>query len=210
MSKSEKFWDRQAKTYHNLVEPKNLKYNLAVEKTKDYLDRKHMVLDLACGSGIIANELAKDVKEVHGIDISLKMIEYARKNTALLKIENVTYSHGNISTIDFDNESFDIITAYNILHLLEDVQHVFNNVYSLLKPGGLFISETPCLGEKKSFFGYFLKFLSKLKLVPYVNRLCFSDLESNILDSNFAILVSEDLEKKRMNYFIVAQKPIDK
>jgi 2-polyprenyl-3-methyl-5-hydroxy-6-metoxy-1,4-benzoquinol methylase len=48
-----------------------------------------------------------------------------------------------------------VILAFHVLHLLEDTQEVVQRMHELLKPGGLFVSATACMGEK-SFLGMFL------------------------------------------------------
>ena len=206
MNKSEKFWDRSAKEY----ETKEIKwetfYNKAVEETKKHLKKSDKLLEYACGAGVITAQIASYVKETYAIDISSKMLEVAEKMANERKIENITILKTTIFDESFEEESFDVITAFNILHLLEDIHEVIDQINHLLKPGGLFISETPCLGEKGKFLGKFLWFLSKLRIVPYINNLKFSDLELLINEGNFEIIKAEDLEKKRTNYFIVAKK----
>ena len=206
MSKSEKFWDRSAKEY----ETKEIKwekiYNKAVENTKKYLNSNHILLDYACGAGVITAQIASCVKETLAIDISSKMLDVAKRMVDEHKIKNVTFLKTTIFDERYEKESFDVITAFNILHLLEDVQQVIGKINELLKLDGLFISETPCLRERGSFVGWSLKFLSKLKIVPYVNSLKFSDIENLIKEGNFQIIEKEDLDQKQTNYFIVAKK----
>ena len=206
MNKSEKFWDRSAKGYENREIKWEKIYNKAVEKTKEYLTENDILLDYACGAGVITAQIASYAKETYAIDISSKMIDVAKRMADERKIANITFAKTTIFDERFEKESFNIITAFNILHLLEEVHQVIKKVNELLKPGGLFISETPCLGEKGKFLGKILRFLSKLKIVPYINTLQFTDLEVMINEGNFKIIQTEDFEQKRTNYFIVAKK----
>lgn len=205
MNKSEKFWDNRAK-YFEGQEGKELKYNKAVEKTKEFLKASDVLLDFGCGTGLIANELAKTVKEVKGIDISTKMIDFAKKNATKLKIENVYFSKATIFDDNYKNETFDVITAYSVLHLLEDSGQINQRINELLKPGGLFISETPCLGQKKTFVSMVISLLSKTKLFPRVKSLKFSELEDLIKKKNFQIIEVQEFQDTVPNYFIVAKK----
>ncbi|MCG3221783.1 MAG: class I SAM-dependent methyltransferase, partial [Candidatus Heimdallarchaeota archaeon] len=206
MNKSEKFWDRTAKEY----ETKEIKwekiFNKAVENTKKYLSSNDVLLDYACGAGVITAQIASCVKETHAIDISSKLLDVAKRMANERKIENISFVKTTIFDERYQKESFDVITAFNILHLLEDSKEIIQRINELLKPGGLFISETPCLGEKKSLLGTFLSLLSKLRIVPYLNRLKFSELEDLLAERKFQIIETEDLQQKQTNYFIVAKK----
>ncbi len=206
MNKSEKFWDRSAKEY----ETKEIKwekiYNKAVEETKKHLNESYVLLEYACGAGVITAQIASYVKETFAIDISSKLLEVAERMANERKIENITFLKTTIFDERFETESFDVITAYNILHLLEDVHDVIDKIGNLLKPGGFFISETPCLREKGRFLGSVLRFLSKLRIVPYVNTFKFLDLEVLLKERKFEIIEAEDLEQTGTNYFIVAKK----
>ena len=206
MNKSEKFWDRSAKEYENKKINWEKIYNRAVENTKKHLNSSDVVLDYACGAGVITSQIADYVKEIHANDVSSKMIDVAQRIADERKIENINFSKTTIFDDRYERESFNVITAFNILHLLEDSLEVIQRINKLLKPGGLFISETPCMGEKKSLLGTFLSLLSKLRIVPYLNPLKFSELEDLLKEGNFQIIETEDLQKKQMNYFIVAKK----
>jgi 2-polyprenyl-3-methyl-5-hydroxy-6-metoxy-1,4-benzoquinol methylase len=47
-------------------------------------------------------------------------------------------------------ETFDVILAFGILHLLKDFPKAIRRINELLKPGGWFISSTACMGKDKT------------------------------------------------------------
>jgi SAM-dependent methyltransferase len=102
--------------------------------------------------------------------------------------------------------SFDVILAFNILHLLRDLPQVTQRINDLLRPGGLFISSTPCLGGKWAPLNVFLLLLSKVGLVPYLTPFKPAELEDLVVDGGFQIVEMESLEHTPPNYFIVAEK----
>ena len=206
MNKSEKFWDRSAKEYDTKKIKWEQIYNKAVENTKEYLQSDFIILDYGCGAGVITAQLAEYVKGIIAIDISSGMLDAAKRNAADKGVNNIKFEKATIFDDIYKKESFDVITAFNIFHLLENIDKEMERIKELLKPGGLLISETPCLAEKKSFFGGFLKFLSKLRIAPYLNLFKFSDLENFIIESEFKIIKAEDLEQNLRNYYIVAKK----
>jgi 2-polyprenyl-3-methyl-5-hydroxy-6-metoxy-1,4-benzoquinol methylase len=206
MKKSEKFWERVANRAQKQGNKADQTYVKTIENTVKHLDGSDIVLDYACGTGTITIEIAENVKEVHTNDITSRMIEVAKSNAEARDIENILFANTSIFDERYNKESFNVLTAFNILHLLEDPQEVIGRINELIKPGGLFISATPCLGEKSAILALLLFLLSKMGIVPYLKMFKFSELESLITDGNFQINETEDLQHTLPNYFIVAKK----
>ena len=78
-------------------------------------------------------------------------------------------------------------------------------INELLKPGGLFISVTPCLGEK-TFLRIILFPLSKIGIIPYLKILKIPELEELVANGNFQIVETETFYHFSSDYFIVARK----
>ncbi|MFA5267204.1 MAG: class I SAM-dependent methyltransferase [Methanoregula sp.] len=213
--KSEKFWDmvsgdfdNQAKAEEKSGEQTHLKI---VENTKKYLRENDNVLDYGCATGTVALEIVNNAKEVHGIDISSKMIEAANKKAAEKKAaEHNTGKLDFVQTTLFDDrlkrESFDVILAFNILHFSEDTEKVMQRIHELLKPGGLFLSATPCPGEKKSALGILLFLVTKIGIIPPMRFYKISELEDFVTRGNFQIVETECLVPNPPEYYIAARK----
>ena len=92
MNKSEKFWDKRSKDYDKREKDFEQEYDKTIELTKKYLKINDIALDYACGTGVITNIIASNVKEIHGIDISSKMIAVARRKAEERKIQNSNYA----------------------------------------------------------------------------------------------------------------------
>ena len=90
-------------------------------------------------------------KEIDAIDISSKMIKVAKDKAAAGKIENVNFEQSDIFDSKYTSQSYDVILAFNMLHTIPNPENAVQRVNELLKPDGLFISVTPCLGDKMSF-----------------------------------------------------------
>jgi 2-polyprenyl-3-methyl-5-hydroxy-6-metoxy-1,4-benzoquinol methylase len=209
MNNSEKFWDRAANTYDQEEEKDEQTYVEIIDKTREYLKIGDVVLDFGCGTGHASNEIAGNVKVIHAIDTSSKMIERAKQKADARKIENVDYAHSTIFDARYGIGSFDVVLAFYILHLLEDTHEVMQRIHELLKPGGLIISVTPCLGEKKTL-NILLSMLSKVGLVPNVRSFKVSELEASIANGNFQIVETECLRRSSLGrsqeHFIVAKR----
>jgi len=180
------------------------------KKRKKYFDAGSIVLDYGCATGSIAIEIADMVKEARGIDTSSKMIEFAKRKADERKIKNIDFTKATIFDESLGKESFDIILALSILHLAEDSAQVMGRIAQLLRPGGFFISATPCLGEK-TFVSFLLNIpiflLSNIGILPHIIFFSTSRLAASITNENFQIIENESLSVHPITEcFIVARK----
>jgi 2-polyprenyl-3-methyl-5-hydroxy-6-metoxy-1,4-benzoquinol methylase len=150
--KKDKFWNWLAKNYDDEVGEQT------TELTKKYLSKNDTVLDYGCARGAYTIALAGDVKEIRGIDISSKMIEIAKN-----KSKDISFKKATIFDI---NEKYDVVLAFNLLHLLEDAEKVIQKIDEILLPGGRFISVTTCMKENAllRIAGFFISIFGILYL----------------------------------------------
>jgi 2-polyprenyl-3-methyl-5-hydroxy-6-metoxy-1,4-benzoquinol methylase len=208
--KSEKMWNQLAKNWDTpgvSLGENDLKI---IERTKKYLDDGSVVLDYGCATGSIALEIASMAKEVCGIDISANMIEIAKRKADERGIKNIAFTKAAIFDESLKKESFDVILSLSILHLVEDSAQVMDRINQLLKPGGIFISATPCLGEK-TFLSMLMNIpmfiLSKIGLIPSITFFSASSLATTMTNAGFQIVEQEDLSVRPLREcFIVAKK----
>lgn len=78
-------------------------------------------------------------------------------------------------------------------------------MYQLLKPGGMLISVTPCMGEKPFLNGWFSIF-SRLGIVPQIKSFKLHDLEKLLTNEGFAVKENKVLSGTSNQYFIVSKK----
>ena len=211
MNKSKEFWNRASNSYDKTEERFEYIHSKSRKNTKKYLDKNNVVLDYGCGTGTTACEVANDVKEIYGIDISTKMIEISKGKAAEKNIENITFAEGSIFDVELKKESFDRILAFNMLHTIPNPKDVVQRIDELLKPNGLFISVTPCLGGKLSFLVglqiRLVQIMCKIGIIPVpIRRLKSSDLDDLITNGNFQTVDTEQIYKGASSYFIVAKK----
>lgn len=95
------------------------------------------VLDLGCGNGYFAREMAKGGAQVAAIDISPRMIEHA-KAEQLLAIDYRVLDAAEARSA-FAPQTFDLATSCVALCDMPDPASVFSGVKELLKPGGRFV-----------------------------------------------------------------------
>ena len=93
------------------------------------------LLDLGCGTGLVL-DLAHDLfKELDGIDITDEMLARVKPRP------NVRTQNASAENIPFADGTFDMVTAYSVLHHIEDLGQVFREVRRTLKPGGVFYAD---------------------------------------------------------------------
>jgi len=90
------------------------------------------VLDLGCGTGKHAKEYLKKGAILTGVDVSEKMIELAKKSCK----NQGEFLLADFEKIKFEKESFDLINASFSLHYSKNLNHLFKQFNSWLKPNG--------------------------------------------------------------------------
>ena len=163
-------------------------------------------MDYACGTGVVACKIAADVKVVHGIDASAGMINLAKEKASECGIANVHFARKTIFDEGLERESYDVILAFNILHLLEDARAALQRASELLKPGGLMVCETPCLGEAGVVLRTLLPLISKVGILSHLSSPKVSDVKELMAGGGLRILEYDVLDGGVPSYFAVAQK----
>lgn len=211
MSKSEKFWDQAASNYDTTEEKFEFIHRRSRENTRRYLKDTDIVLDYGCGTGTTACEISDLVKSVRAIDISTGMIEIAKGKAAISDVVNVNFEQADIFDEEFENVSFDVVLAFNMLHTVPDPESVVQRTVELLKPGGLFISVTPCLGGKKSTLIslqiLLVRALLKVGVIPVpIRQIKSADLDNLMDDERLQVIETEEIFMGASSYFMVAKK----
>jgi 2-polyprenyl-3-methyl-5-hydroxy-6-metoxy-1,4-benzoquinol methylase len=211
MSNAVKFWDFVANSYDKTEENFKPIFLKIHENIKKHLRKCDIVLDFGCGTGTLSVDIAGHVKEVHAIDISSKMLDIARRKAAGQKIENVNFTQTTLFDERYAANSFDVVLAIGILHVLKDRQQAVNRIAGLLKPGGVFISSTPCLGEKMTLLTklkFYPVFLSmRMGLIPgNLKRFKIHELTNLMADGQFRIIETERIFHKLTSFYVVAKK----
>lgn len=208
MQTAQTFWDKTAEKYSKSPIKNVPAYEKTMERTRSYLSENDSVLELGCGTGSTALLLADAVKDITASDISANMIGIARNKAADQGTDNVTFVQATPTDGKLPAGPFDAVLAFNFLHLLEDVPGALRAVHQRLKPGGVFISKTPCLSQHLKFRLLRLP-VAVMRLfgrAPYVDFLTFHDIESIIEKEGFQIIEAGNFPNQALSRFIVARK----
>ncbi|MBF9017323.1 MULTISPECIES: class I SAM-dependent methyltransferase [unclassified Oceanispirochaeta] len=207
MADAKKFWNRIAENYAKQDDSGNDQdYKLTIERTIKYLNREDVLLDFACGPGTASIELAAYVNNVSAIDISEKMIEIASHKAQDKNITNVGFTVSELFDSKLIDESFNVITGFNILHLIEGIDDSLNRIHGLLKPGGQFISVTDSGKGSGRLASMFFHILSKTGIIPFYRQYSLEELRGRMESCGFSIIICDNLHESSTNSFIVAKK----
>lgn len=97
--------------------------------------RGKSVLDVGCGDGTIAVELASRGARVTAIDASAEMLEMARRRAAEAG-HAIDFHLASVQAMPFPAVSFDIVFAKTILCFVQDARPAFAEISRVLRPGG--------------------------------------------------------------------------
>ena len=96
-------------------------------------------LDLACGTGDIAFEIAGHGAQVIGLDLTARMIEVAQSKRGTDRAR-VLFLVGDMMTLPFPDGLFDLVTTGYGIRNVPTVDIALCEIYRVLKPGGRLLS----------------------------------------------------------------------
>jgi len=136
------FWDKVAGIY-DITESLNGKvYKSMLRGVKQIVPEGARVLDCAAGTGELSIAASEKAESVVCTDLSLAMLEQARKKCAKLGIENITFEERDIFHMSDEDETYDIVMAGNVLHLVDNPEEAVKELYRVTKKGGKLILPT--------------------------------------------------------------------
>jgi ubiquinone/menaquinone biosynthesis C-methylase UbiE len=201
-----RFWDRIARKYAAAPISDMDGYARTVDRTRHFLRGTDTVL--GCGTGTTALKLAPHVSHIVATDLSGEMIAIAREKAAAQACSNAEFAVATPERALWPDGSFDAVLAFNLWHLLADRAAALAHVHRVLKPGGLFVSKTPCLAEMNPLIRLAVPVMQLIGKAPYVSTFSATALECEIQAAGFAIIerARHGSGRKDARIFIVARK----
>ncbi len=206
MDKNAKFWDKAANKYSKQPITDVESYEHKLEKTRAHFSSQTRALEIGCGTGSTALLHAPHVKEYLATDLSSEMIEIAKSKLHKENIDNVAFQKSAISDLQI-SEPFDVVLALSVLHLVSDRDDTIRKVHEWLKPGGVFITSTVCLGDNMKFFKLIAPIAKFFGVFPLLRIFTANQLRKSLTDNGFEIDYDWHPDKKRLHSaFIIAKK----
>lgn len=201
------FWNRRSEVFDKQVlSVYENAYRKMVKRSAAFLKKEDRVFEIGCGTGVATIPLSKYVKEITATDISENMIQKAREKAKNQSKDNIIFRTGELTEMEVEPERYDVVAAYNVLLYMKNQEEVLKKIYEVLKPGGIFLSATDCLGRNLSKDSVKKFWKSKLHLMPYVAFDTPISLMRKIQKNDFEVLEIVNLHKNPPNIFIAAKK----
>ena len=154
------FWDKVSGVYDLFENIYNKSvYQSTGESVAKYIKNTDRVLECACGTGAISIFIAPVCKELIVSDYSVGMLKQAKKK--LKNYDNIDYRRVDITDIEAEDNSFDVVVAGNVIHLLPDPQRAMKELTRVCKDGGRLVIPTYINGDEGTN-KLAVKFLEKL------------------------------------------------
>jgi SAM-dependent methyltransferase len=100
------------------------------------LEPDMIVLDVACGAGHVAEEIAPKVRQVVGLDLTSDLLRVGAERLRASGLRNVLFQEGNAADLPFLNESFDLVVCRSALHHFRDPATMLREMARVCDVGG--------------------------------------------------------------------------
>ncbi|WP_242237766.1 class I SAM-dependent methyltransferase [Bacillus cereus group sp. BfR-BA-01316] len=114
--------------------------NWALQKI--HIREDAVILDIGCGGGKTIHSLSRVTPhgKIYGIDYSEQAVEDSKKtNMKDVKTEKIIIHQASVSSIPYNTNFFDLITALQTHYFWPDFEHDMKEVFRILKPNGSFL-----------------------------------------------------------------------
>jgi len=142
-----RFWDRAARKYAADPIADMPGYEATLKRVQTLLSTEQNVLEIGCGTGTTAMRLAPHTLRLLATDVSAGMIAIAQEKLAAEPIPQLSFAVADADVPTSAQGEFDVVLAFNLLHLVSDLDRALEAAAQALRPGGLLISKTACISE---------------------------------------------------------------
>ena len=154
MGAQKNFWDRNAGRYDRFMRKDAAAYEEMYALIRPVVRHK-TVLELATGTGLIARHIVSAADLVEATDASEEMIDRARQGNRSAKLH---FSVQDMFHLPYADQTFDVVIAANVLHVVPEPEKALAEVRRVLKTGGVLIAPTfthagnSAYGRARAFF----------------------------------------------------------
>lgn len=206
MISSVTFWNLIARRYSRSAIADLPAYHRKLALTQACLDSTMDVLEIGCGTGSTALHHAAHVRTLQAIDFSPAMIAIAEEKRRAAGSDNVRFECTTIEALDPAAMQYDAVLALNVLHLVKDWRAVLCRIERLLKPRGVLVSSTACIGDSMAWFRYVAACGRTLGVLPELAVFTTPQLRDGIARCGLGIEHAWEPGRNKA-VFLIARKP---
>lgn len=101
------------------------------------------ILEIGCGTSSLLLKLAKDFKEVVGLDISDEALKISNLNALKMGVRNSRFVKGDCFNLPFKDNSFDFVWSQGLIEHFDDPKKIVLEHYRVCKKNGVVLISTP-------------------------------------------------------------------
>ena len=161
MRNRQNFWDKNAGRYDRFMRKDAAAYERLYGLLRPVV-RQKTVLELATGTGLIANHIVRYADHIEATDASQKMIEQAKQG---VKSAKLYFSVQDMFHLPYADQSFDVVIVVNALHIVPEPEKALSEIRRVLKDDGVLVAPTFTHADN-AFFGKVKAFFMKLAGFP--------------------------------------------
>lgn len=137
-----------------------LVWNMGKEMNTRYLEKalsgipedfSGKLLEVPVGTGVLTMPIYKTLPQadVTCLDYSPDMMATAQKRAKAAGLSNVQFQQGDVGALPFEDGSFDIVLSLNGFHAFPDKEAAYQEIFRVLRPGGIFCGCFYVKGENR-------------------------------------------------------------
>lgn len=210
VSRKTRFWDRIARKYAADPIADMPGYEATLRRVQGLLTAEMNVLEIGCGTGSTALRLAPFTRRLLATDVSAGMIGIAREKLAAEPLPQLAFALADADAPAAGPGDYHAVLAFNLLHLVSDLDGALASAVQALRPGGLLISKTACVAEMNPLIRWLaIPVMQAIGKAPHVLLFDADTLQAAMVRQGLVIEAVErhGTKGKDIRVFIVARKP---
>ncbi|MBT8460245.1 MAG: class I SAM-dependent methyltransferase [Boseongicola sp.] len=200
-----RFWNKIARGYAKRPISNVPAYEQTLDHVRKHLRPDHRAIEVGCGTGSTAIQLAPAVAHYTGTDFSSEMVKIAQEKIDKASVQGLNFLVAGEALEGIADESLDVVLGFNLYHLVRDLEAALAAAHRVLKPGGLFITKTPCVAGMW-YLRPVIKVMQLVGKAPYLNFLTPGSYDAAITSAGFDIEETAFYAARSSNRFVLARK----
>ncbi|MBI2898865.1 MAG: class I SAM-dependent methyltransferase [Planctomycetes bacterium] len=198
------YWRLHARRYDRAALLLNRRLPLLASRLAEILRGRRRVLELAAGTGLFSEPLARAIPSLVATDRSPEMLDILRGRLASSGARNVEILLVDALHLDWPPGEFDGVVAANLLHLLPDPAAMLAESRRVLVPGGLLAVPTFAHGDNP--LARAVSRLLALSGFPIVTRFSGNALPRLVESRGFRVVLRDRIAGILPIHAVVARK----
>jgi len=142
--------------------------------------RDKAILEIGVGAGADFQNWCRHARHSTGVDLTEKAIALTRERLELNSVPRERYvlQTADAENLPFEDDSFDLVYSWGVLHHTPDTKRAFREVFRVLKPGGVVKAMIYHVPSWSGFMLYLRCGLARGKFTMTMKEAIFTDMES--------------------------------